>query len=60
MNEWLLDQGFTDVEVLGLFCDPHHRHLHVSELVAEHQADGTVTIRIRSTGEVIATAKPIR
>ena len=55
LNEWLIDQGFTDVEVLGLFCDAHHRHLHTRQLVATRQPDGTVVIRIRASGEVIAT-----
>lgn len=56
LNEWLIDRGFTDVEVLGLFCDPHHRHLHVEHLVANRQPDGTVAIRVRATGEVIVVA----
>ena len=56
LNEWLRDQGFTDVEVLGLFCDTHHRHLHVEDLVAQREIDGTVPIRNRATGEVIARA----
>ena len=60
LNEWLLDDGFTDVEVLGLFCDPHHRHLHLVELIADLQPDGTVAISIRSTGEVIAIATPVQ
>ena len=60
LNEWLIDQGFTDVAVLGLFCDPHHRHLHLQHLVANRQPDGTVAIRIRATGEVIVVARPGR
>lgn len=56
LNEWLIDQGFTDVKVLGLFCDAHHRHLHVQHLVSARQPDGTVAIRIRASGEVIAIA----
>ena len=56
LNEWLRDQGFTDVEVLGLFCDTHHRHLHVEDLVAQREIDGTVTIRNRASWEVIARA----
>ena len=56
LNEWLRDRGFTDVEVLGLFCDTHHRHLHVEDLVARLETDGTVNIRNRATGEVIARA----
>ena len=60
LNEWLNDHGYTNVEVLGLFCDPHHRHLHIKELTADLQPGGTVTIRIRTTGEIIAIATPIR
>ncbi len=59
LNEWLLDHGFTDVEVLGLFCDAHHRHLHVEELKAQLEPDGAVTIHDRTTGEVIARATKI-
>ena len=59
LNEWLRDRGFTDVEVLGLFCDAHHRHLHVEELIAQLEEDGTVAIRNRSTGETIARATRI-
>ena len=59
LNEWLQDHGFSDVEVLGLFCDAHHRHLHVGQLKADREADGTVTIRIRATGEIITRATPI-
>ena len=60
LQEWLLDQGFTDVEVLGLFCDPHHRHLHVENLQATREADGSVTIRHRTTCDVVALASPKR
>ena len=60
LNEWLIDHGYTNVEVLGLFCDPHHRHLHIKALTADLQPGGTVTIRIRTTGEIIAIATPIR
>ena len=60
LNEWLQDQGFTDVEVLALFCNPHHRHLHLANLKAFREADGTVTITDRSTGTVVARASPKR
>ena len=60
LNEWLLDQGFTDVEVLGLFCHPHHRHLHVENLRAVREPDGSVTILERATGIVVARASPKR
>ena len=60
LNEWLLDQGFNDVEVLGLFCHPHHRHLHVENLRAVRELDGAVTILERATGIVVARASPKR
>ena len=56
VNEWLTDQGFTDVEVLILLCHAHHQHLHTNQLTATREANGTVTIRVRTTGELIATA----
>ena len=56
INEWLADQGFTDVEVLILLCHAHHQHLHTNQLTATRESDGTVTIRLRATGELIATA----
>ena len=58
VNEWLADQGFTDIEVLILLCWAHHSHLHVNRLIATRENDGTVSIRIRATGELIATAAP--
>ena len=60
LNEWLRDHGFTDVEVLGLFCHPHHRHLHRQQLSGRREADGSVTIRVHATEEVIARTTPIR
>ena len=59
-DEWLLDNGFTDVEVLGLFCDPHHRHIHLENLRAVRELDGSVTIIDRTTGAVVARASPKR
>ena len=58
VNEWLADQGFTDIDVLILLCWAHHKHLHVNQLIAARETDGTVSIRIRATGELIATATP--
>jgi hypothetical protein len=55
-DEWLRDHGFTDVEVLGLICSPHHRHLHLNDLIANREADGTVTIRDRTTNTIVAHA----
>jgi hypothetical protein len=60
LNEWLQDQGFTDVEILGLLCRPHHRHIHTNDLKATRQPDGSVTIHERETGLVIVIATPIR
>jgi hypothetical protein len=57
-NEWLADQGQTDVEVLGLFCRPHHRHLHLENLKATRETDGTVTIRDRRSNQIILTTTP--
>ena len=56
LNEVARDQGATDVDVLGLFCTPHHRHLHLNSLVAMREPDGSVTVRDRGTG--IAVARP--
>lgn len=60
VDEWLADLGFTDVEVLILLCHAHHQHLHVSQLIGVREADGSVSIRIRATGELVATATPRR
>ena len=57
-DEWLRDNGFTDVEVLGLFCDPHHRHIHLKNLRAVRELDGSVTIIDQTTGAVVARASP--
>ena len=56
-NEWLLDQGFTDVEVLGLLCKSHHRHVHTNDLKATRQPDGAVHIHQRTTGRLVALAR---
>ncbi len=48
------DNGNTDVDVLGLFCHAHHRHIHVNKLVVVRETDGSVTIRDRRTGAVVA------
>ncbi len=55
-DEWLKDIGFTDVEVLGLICKPHHRHIHLNNLIANRELDGTVTIQDRTTNTIIAHA----
>ncbi len=56
LNEWLQDQGFTDVEILGLLCRPHHRHIHTGDLKATRLPDGTVAIHERVTGFLVAIA----
>ena len=56
LNEWLADQGFTDVDVLLLLCHAHHQHLHLNQLTAVREPDGPISIRLRSTNECIATA----
>ena len=58
LNEWLQDQGFTDVEILGLLCRPHHRHIHTNNLKVIKKPDGTVNIHERDGGLLIATARP--
>ena len=60
INEWLADLGITDVEVLILLCHAHHQHLHTNQLIGSREADGSVSIRVRTTGERIAIATPIR
>jgi hypothetical protein len=54
--EWLRDQGFTNVELLGLFCHAHHRHIHLNNLKATRQPNGNVVITDRTTNETIAIA----
>ena len=56
LNEVARDQGATDVDVLGLFCTPHHRHIHLNNLVATREPDGSISVRDRGTG--IAVARP--
>jgi Domain of unknown function (DUF222) len=53
-NEVVKDQGFTDVEVMGLFCKSHHRHIHVNDLVVIREPGGAVTIKNRRTGAIEA------
>ena len=56
LKEVLIDQGLTDVDLLGLFCKPHHRYIHLEGLTAERESDGGITIRQRETGMVVARA----
>jgi Domain of unknown function (DUF222) len=44
------DDGATDVEVMGLLCHAHHRHLHVNKQVIEREPDGSITVRDRVSG----------
>ena len=53
-NEVLQDAGFTDVEVLGPLCGPHHPHVHGNELVVYREPDHSVVVRHRFTDEVVA------
>jgi Domain of unknown function (DUF222) len=53
-NEVVKDQGCTDVEVMGLFCKSHHRHIHVNDLVVIRELGGSVTIKNRRTGAIEA------
>jgi hypothetical protein len=56
INEWFRDQGFTDIELLALFCRAHHKHLHLNNLKATRQPNGTIIIIDRTTNQMIATA----
>lgn len=53
-NEWLKDQGLTNVELLGLMCRAHHRHVHLEDLVTVRH-DGYISIFDRQTKKLIAT-----
>jgi hypothetical protein len=53
-NEVVKDKGLTDVEVMGLFCKSHHRHIHVNDLVVIRELGGSVTIKNRTTGAIEA------
>ena len=50
------DHGTTDIDVLGLFCKPHHhhQHLHRRNLIVTREPDGTIAIRERATGVIVA------
>ena len=53
-NEVVKDLGLTNVEVMALFCKAHHRHIHLNDLIVIRETDGTITIKRRSTGAVVA------
>jgi hypothetical protein len=53
-NEVVKDRGFTNVEVMALFCRSHHRHIHLNDLVVIRETNGTITVKKRNTGAVAA------
>jgi hypothetical protein len=55
INEVVKDQGRTDTDVMGLFCEAHHRHIHLNDLVVKRNPDGSITIIERRTGAVVAS-----
>jgi hypothetical protein len=58
INEVVKDQGRTDTDVMGLFCEAHHRHIHLNDLVVKRNPDGTITIIKRATGAVVVSTLP--
>ncbi len=54
LNEVVKDKGRTDTDVMGLFCEAHHRHIHLNDLVVKRNPDGSITIIERRTGTVVA------
>jgi hypothetical protein len=57
-NEVVKDNGNTDTDVMGLFCEAHHRHIHLNDLVVKRNLDQSITIIERRTGAIVAsTAK---
>ena len=54
-NEVVKDRGNTDTDVMGLFCEAHHRHLHINDLVVKRNPDGSITIIERRTGAIVAS-----
>jgi hypothetical protein len=60
LNEVVKDQGRTDTDVMGLFCEAHHRHIHLNDLVVKRNPDGSITIIERRTGAVVASIRPRR
>jgi hypothetical protein len=52
----------TDIEWIGLFCGSHHRHVHVESLYVVREQYGGVSIRDRSTHELVVrghTRRPV-
>jgi hypothetical protein len=55
-NEVVKDKGNTDTDVMGLFCEAHHRHIHLNDLVVKRNlADGSLLVIERRTGTVVAS-----
>jgi hypothetical protein len=55
LNEVVKDKGNTDTDVMGLFCEAHHRHIHLNDLIVKRNPDMSITIIERRTGVVIAS-----
>ena len=53
-NEVVKDRGLTNVAVMALFFKSHHRHIHLNDLVVIRETNGTITIKRRNTGAVVA------
>jgi hypothetical protein len=60
LNEVVKDRGRTDTDVMGLFCEAHHRHIHLNDLVVKRNANGTITIIERRTGTEVVSSQPRR
>lgn len=60
LNEVVKDEGPTDTDLMGLFCEAHHRHIHLNDLVVKRNLNGSLTITERRTGVVIASSKSRR
>ena len=58
INEVIKDKGNTDTDVMGLFCEAHHRHIHLNDLVVKRNPDASITIIERRTGAVVASRHP--
>lgn len=58
INEVVKDKGRTDTDVMGLFCEAHHRHIHLNDLVVKRNPDGSITIIERRTRAIVASTPP--
>jgi hypothetical protein len=58
LNEVVKDPGRTDTDVMGLFCEAHHRHIHLNDLVVKRNTNGTITIIERRTGTEVVSSHP--